>query len=101
MIYESTDKNIKDMLVTCNCGCQEGMEFRFVKEKYDDINNTDYFIELCTSEWGSEQDHGIRRLKFVIQKIWKIIRGKDFYYSEIMLTPEQWKEFKAKINEVP
>lgn len=101
MVYESIDNNIKDFLVTCHCGCQEGMEFRFVKEKDDDINTTDYFIELCTSEWGTEQDHGIGRIKYVLKKIWRIIRGKDFYYSEIMLTSEQWNEFKTKINEVP
>lgn len=100
MIYKSLNNSVKDFVVTCNCGCQEGMEFRFVKENIKDNNYQEYYIEFCTSKWDTEQDHGLNRFVYVLKKIWSIIRGKDFYYSEIILTPKQWQQFRKCINGV-
>ena len=100
-----SELNTNNFTVSCNCGCQEGMEFRFEKETdyitdHEDKAVTEYYISLSTSKWDADQEHGFERLKYVLRKIWTIVRGKDFYYSEIVLTSEQWKQFKDKVNEV-
>ena len=33
-----------------------------------------------------------------LKKIWAIICNKDFYYSDIVMTKEDFKEFKEWIN---
>ena len=33
-----------------------------------------------------------------LKKIWAIISNKDFYYSDIVLTKDDFKEFKEWVN---
>jgi len=103
MIY--SELNTKNFIVNCHCGCQDGLEFRFEREDdsvkgHEDKGVTYYYISVCTSKWDAEQDHGFARFKYNLRKIWSILCGKDFYYSELVLTPEEWKQFKEKVNEV-
>ena len=70
-------KNFKDdeLIVSCKCGCDEGIHF-----KIHDYEDGDYaFFEK-------------------LKKIWAIIRNKDFYYSDIVLTKEDFKEFKKWVD---
>ena len=33
------------------------------------------------------------------RKLWNIIRNKDFYYSEVVMSKEDFEEYKKWINE--
>lgn len=92
MIY--TNKTTNEFIVNCNCGCSDGMEFKFTSD--DEINQ--YYIDLIASKFYTEQNTGWARFKWTVKKIWKIVRGKDFYYSEIILNEERWNEFKTAVN---
>lgn len=35
-----------------------------------------------------------------LKKIWAIIRNKDFYYTEMMLTKDEFDEFREYINSI-
>ena len=40
------------------------------------------------------------RLKTKLKKIWAIIRNKDFYYSEIIMSKEEFDKFRNALNKV-
>ena len=35
-----------------------------------------------------------------IEKIWAIIRNKDYYYSDITMSGDEFEEFKEYINSI-
>lgn len=39
-------------------------------------------------------------IKLKLKKIWAILRNKDFYYSEISMSREDFETFKEYINEI-
>lgn len=64
-------------------------------------DDNEYNISLITSRWYAEQEHGWNRFKYVCRKIWAIIRGKDFYNTDLILSKNEWQKFKQAINCIP
>jgi len=86
-------KGYKDdeLIVSCNCGCDEGIHIKLYKE-----DDNDYaFMAFTNGNFYKEQGFAlINKLK----KIWAIIRGKDFYYSDIRMSKEDFDQFKEWVN---
>lgn len=85
-------KNFKDdeLIISCKCGCDEGIHFKI--ENYED---GDYaFLSYTNGNFYTQQRSLFEKLK----KIWAIISNKDFYYSDIVFTKEDFKEFKEWVN---
>lgn len=86
-------KNFKDdeLIVSCKCGCDEGIHF-----KIHDYGDGDYaFLSYTNGNFYTQQRPFFEKLK----KIWAIIMNKDFYYSDIVLTKDDFKEFKEWVIE--
>lgn len=87
----------KELIVTCNCGCENAVHIRI------DCEDDDYY-SLCSylnSNWYRDQDDRVlsvigRKLK----KIWAIIRNKDYHYSDIIMTKADFEVFKEYVNSV-
>lgn len=87
-------KNFKndELIVSCKCGCNDGIHIKINKEE-DETDRA--FIAFANGNFYKEQGSSfIKKL----QKIWAIIANKDFYYSDIVLTKDDFKEFKEWIN---
>lgn len=41
-----------------------------------------------------------RVIRKKLEKIWAIIRNKDFYYSDILMTKDEFNEFREYINSI-
>ena len=85
-------KNFKDdeLIISCKWGCDEGIHF-----KIHDYEDGDYaFLTYTNGNFYTQQRPFFEKLK----KIWAIIWNKDFYYSDIVLTKDDFKEFKEWIN---
>ena len=94
-VLKNTDGT--EMLVDCNCGCDNGIRFRIDKEDFDYYCFMSYTNGKFYAEQGETMWHIFcKKLK----KIWAIIRNKDFYYTEMMLTKDEFNEFKEYINNV-
>lgn len=79
-----------ELIVSCKCGCDEGIHFTI-----KDYGDGDYaFLTYTNGNFYSQQSSFIEKLK----KIWAIIRNKDFYYSDILLTKNEFEEFKEWVN---
>lgn len=90
-------KDGKNLIVDCNCGCDEGLRIKihpFDDERYSILTYTsgNFYKDQNMSCW--------RIFKLKCKKIWRILRGKDYCYSEILLTKEEFEELKEYINSV-
>jgi hypothetical protein len=89
-------KDEKELVVTCGCGCDNA--FHIVIQKSDD----DYaFMSYLNGKFYEEQNHTLLRIVGgKIKRIWAIIRNKDFYYSDIVMSREDFETFKEYINKL-
>lgn len=92
------NKDGKELYIDCCCGCDEGIRFKINKD--DDFDY--YFIMTYTNgSFYKEQGEtiwGVLCKKF--KKTWAIIRNKDFYYSEVVMTKDDFNEFKEYLNSI-
>ena len=95
MIYAAKEQ--KDFIVTCNCGCNEGLVFQFQKDPdCDDF----VYISLIQSQWYANQDRFLDRWKKKLKKIGSILRNNDYTYSEIVMKKEEFHELANTIEQV-
>lgn len=45
-----------------------------------------------------DQTNVFHTFKNKLKKIWAIIRNKDYYYSDVIMSKEEYQEFKAYLN---
>ena len=81
----------KELLVDCSCGCNEGLRIS-IKQDEDGYAYLSYVSGNFYNGQGS-------RFGRKIKKIWRILRGKDYVYSEICMTRAEFEEFKKYLSE--
>lgn len=86
-------KNTKDneIFIDCDCGCGDSMRFHI------DIDDYDWYA-IMTRMKNAGKDSVWRTFCTKLKKIWAIIRSKDYYYNDILLTKEDYETFKEYIN---
>lgn len=95
MIFKSADEN--NIYADCHCGCDSGLRIRVDRE---DIGELYVVVSYTSADFYKDQATWFSRLKLKLQKIWAILRDKDFHYSEVCMTKEEYQDFKKIINEV-
>lgn len=90
------NKDGTELYIDCLCGCDQGIRFRIDK---DDL---DYYCAMSytNGNFYSEQRNTFGVIREKIKKIWAIIRNKDYYYSDIEMTKEEFDEFREYINSI-
>lgn len=90
-------KNNTEFIISCCDGCDEGIMFRAFEDDFDY-----YCIMTYTNgHFYALQDESMWRVFCKkLKKIWAIIANKDHYYSEIIMTKEDFNEFKEYINNI-
>lgn len=90
-------KDKRELVVNCNCGCDDTVHV------YIDDEDKDDFYALVTylnGNWSRDQGEGaINSLKRKMSKIWSIIRNRDYYYSDILMNKNDFEQFKEYINQ--
>lgn len=84
----------KELIVSCRCGCDEGIHIK-IDESYEDFA----YQAFTNGNFYKEQYGAFGILKVKFKKIWAIIRNKDYYYSDIVMSREDFHEFKKWINQ--
>ena len=91
----SEDK--KNLIVNCECGCEDTIHIR-IDDTEDE--NVCAFMTYLNSNWYRDQDDRIfRTIGRKLKKIWAIIRNKDYYYSDVLMSCDDFKRFKEYINQ--
>ncbi len=93
-------KDKKELVVTCNCKCGDTIHFCKIEEDTNYSDKEYAFLTYLNSNWYREQNKKtFRVIKEKIKRIWCIIRNKDFYYSDILMSKEDFEQFKEYINQ--
>lgn len=74
-------KDKKELIITCKCKC--GNTVHFCKIEDTDCPNKKLF----------------RVIGEKLKKILAVIRNRDFYYSDILMSKEDFHQFKEYINQ--
>lgn len=89
-------KDNKEMIISCGCGCGNSVHFKIDKEDCDMYCLTTF----TNGNWYRDQNDTILRvIERKIKKIISIIRNKDYVYSDLILTKEDFEEFKEYVNQ--
>lgn len=91
-------KDNKELIVTCDCGCEDAIHIRVDDE---DKEYDCYLIQTyMNGNWYRDQnDRVFRTIGRKLKKIWAIIRNKDFYYSEVAMSRDDFQRYKEYINQ--
>lgn len=98
MVFSGNVKDTRVVIVNCNCGCDEAIQIkRFVFE--DESINDEYYLSVLAGTFG-ERQRGIfkiigHRLKLAV----KMLLGKEYLLSEIVLSKDEFEELKNKLKE--
>ena len=95
-ILLTSDK--KEIIVTCNCGCRAAFNIAIDDSWKDD----DYYAFLCFMKANYDTEYDLtpwRAFKVKARKIWTILRGKDYCYSDVIMSKEEFQIFKEFINQ--
>ncbi len=95
-IMMSKDK--KELIVTCSCGCDDGVHI--IKANSDEYDGSVAYLSYISGNFYKEQENilfGVFKNK--LKKILAIIRNKDFYYSDVRMSKEDFQQFKDYINQ--
>lgn len=91
------DKSGNNLFVDCMCGCNEGIRIGIDKDDY----NCYSFLCFTNGYFFTEQSETMWEVFYKkLRKILAIIRNKDYYYSEICMTKDDFEEFKEYINSI-
>ena len=86
------------MIVTCECVFHDAIHLRVDCE----YKESDYYAiqTYMNGNWHRDQDDTvIRCIGRKLKKIWAIIRNKDYYYSDVLMSREDFQKYKEYINQ--
>ena len=88
-----------DAVVACSCGCDESLRIKV--KPFAEEDDSYVILTYASGNFYRDQEYTVWQ---VIRKKWKkimcILRNKDYCYSEICMTKEDFREFKAYIAEI-
>jgi hypothetical protein len=91
-------KDKKEIVITCDCKC--GQTFSISID--DTMEEDGYYAFLCFMKNNMDTEYDLnpwRAFKIKMKKLWYVIRGKDYFYSDTVMTREEFEVFKEYINQ--
>ena len=98
MIFKGNDKHTKVVIVNCNCGCDEAIQIK--KLVYDVKDDDEYYLSILAGEFGSTQRGIFRTIGHRLKLAWKMLKGKEYLLTEIVMTKEELEEYKKVLEEL-
>ncbi len=96
-VFMTNDK--KELVVTCSCGCQCSFHIAIDDENKD----SNYYAFVCFLAGSEYKDiEGCSpwlAFKRKMEKLWCVLRNKDYCYSDTFMSKEEFEEFKRYINQ--
>lgn len=85
------------MIVTCSCGCDDGVHIIKVNPEYD--GSIACLSYVSGNFYKKQENTFLGVFKNKLKNIWSIIRNKDYYYSDILMSKEDFQQLKDYINQ--
>ena len=89
------NKEETELVVTCKDNCGEAAHIKI------DMEDDDMYclVSYMNGNFYKEQYGALDVLKLKCKKIWAIIRNKDHYYSDVIMSKDEFDTFKKYINQ--
>lgn len=86
----------KELIVTCDCGCENGFHI-----KVENVSDNYFaFLSYINGNFYTEQQKGFfGTLLNKLRKIWAVIVNKDYYYSDVVMSKDDFEKFAEYINQ--
>lgn len=98
MVFSKEDKELKMLVVNCNCGCDEELQIRKYKWEPEFDEEDEYYFSIHTSKFALQK--GIfRTIGHRIKLAFKMLIGKEYLLCDIVMKEHEFEEFKQKIKE--
>ena len=91
------NKDGTEIYIDCHCGCNDGIRFKIDK---DDVDMYCFMTYTSGNFYVEQGDSFLCVFRKKFKKIWAIIRNKDYYYSDISMTKNEFEEFRKYINSI-
>lgn len=98
MVFKGEDKHTKVVIVNCNCGCDEAVQIK--KLVYDVNEDDEYYLSILAGEFGATQRGIFRTIGHRIKLAFKMLFGKEYLLTEIVMTKEELEEYKKALGEL-
>jgi len=96
-VFISKDK--KELLVTCNCGCEDAFHMRLYEE--DKEYGIYGYMTFLKGNFNSDSNLSFWKILCIkFKRILRIVRNKDYCYSDTILSKEDVEEIKRYFNEI-
>lgn len=95
-VIMSEDKN--ELFVNCHCGCSDAVNIK-IDDELEEYGYYAYITYMSGNWYRDQNDRILRVIGRKLKKIWAIIRNKNFYYSDITMSREEFEKFKEYINQ--
>ncbi len=95
-VFMTKDK--KEIIVTCKCGCMAS--FHIAVDDSEKAYN--YYALMCFLKDSFETEqykNPWQAFKEKLRKIWLILVGKDYRYSDTLMSKDEFEIFKEYINQ--
>ncbi|HIR05124.1 MAG TPA: hypothetical protein IAB28_04070 [Candidatus Copromonas faecavium] len=91
-VMKANDKT--ELIATCSCGCEESIHLKIVPD-----DDSFCFLSYMIGNFYRDQGGVFSSVKIKLKKIMAILFNKDYYYSEVIMTKEDFSQFKEFINQ--
>lgn len=83
-----------EFVTFCKCGCRNGIVLKA------DNEDNDLSLQIVSDNFYTMQNKGKMTIKEKIKRIWYIIRGKEYYYFDILIDKDELQEFKEFVAKI-
>ena len=90
--------NKKELIVTCKCSCQDTIHIK-VDDKDKDADYYAIQTYMSGNWYRYQEDTVIRCIGRKLKKSWAIIRNKDYYYSDVLMSRDDFRKYKEYIKQ--
>lgn len=84
----------KELILTCSCGCDDGIHFRIDK----DFGVYMYMTYINGNFFRDQDNRFFRTLGRKFRKIFAILFNQDYSYAEAVFSKEDFESFREYIN---
>ena len=95
MIFKGKDDYTKVVIINCNCGCDEAIQIKKLCDADDE-----YYLSIIAGEFGSTQRGVFRTIGHRIKLAFKMLLGKEYLLTEIVMTNNEFEEYKKVLGEL-
>lgn len=94
MVYKT--ENCNSLIVNCSCRCGDGLEFTI-----SNFNNVaEVWMTQTTYSWNTENTTFWNRFKLKLKRLWSVLCNREYYYTEIILSKDDFSTFVEYVNEM-